>query len=142
MPAPPPTPAAVTGVDKELPPPPPRAFAAAVLAWAFPGAGHLLLGRWGRAAVYATLVLFSLGFGCSLEGLLPTVLGGSPLETLRTVGTMGVGLPYFLLRLVLDYQGDPRAPGFEYGTAFIVTAGVMNLLVLLDAWDVGRGAKA
>jgi hypothetical protein len=34
-----------------------------------------------------------------------------------------------------------RSPNNEYGTTFLLTAGLMNLLLILDAWDVARGRK-
>ena len=53
----------------------------------------------------------------------------------------GLGAPYFLLRFGVGYQGQIESQGFEYGGAFILTAGLMNLLLILDAWDVASGVK-
>ena len=55
---------------------------------------------------------------------------------------MGMGLPYFLARWAFGYAGDIEGPGFEYGSAFILTAGLMNLLLILDALDISRGMKS
>lgn len=110
-------------------------------AWLFPGAGHLLLGRWQRALGFAILVLLSIGVGCALQGNLPWEWGGSPLRTLATLGTMGSGLPYFVLHFGIAYEGVPQASGYEYGGAFLITAGLMNLLLVLDAWDIAQGHK-
>jgi hypothetical protein len=114
---------------------------AAVLAWLVPGAGHVYLGRRPRGAAFFALVLLSLIIGCTLDGNLDRQLGGSPLTTLRTLACMGMGLPYFLLRFAVGYSGDILAAGYEYGSAFILSAGLMNLLLVLDAWDIARGAK-
>jgi hypothetical protein len=54
---------------------------------------------------------------------------------------MGMGLPYFVLRFYLHHRGEVLAVGFEYGFAFLLTAGLMNLLLVLDAWDIARGRK-
>ena len=54
---------------------------------------------------------------------------------------MGMGTPYFVLRYGLHYQGNVMGAGYEYGTAFLLTAGLMNLLLVLDAWDIVRGKK-
>ena len=79
--------------------------------------------------------------------------GKTPLHTLiasmafkneklwATLGCMGMGAPYFVLRYLLDYHGEVAAAGFEYGTAFVLTAGLMNLLLVLDAWDIALGKK-
>ena len=122
-------------------PAPPRAWLAAVAAWLVPGAGHLVLGRWGRAIVFASVIAVALTTGFLLEGKLPLVLSGSPLAILATLGAMGSGIPYFLLRVGLDFGGSPASAGYEYGGAFLLTAGLMNILLVLDAWDIGRGVK-
>jgi hypothetical protein len=114
---------------------------AAVLAWLVPGAGHLFLKRGRRALLFFLLVLVSLVIGCRLQGNLYSPAQGQPLTFLATLGCMGMGAPYFVLRYLLDYHGEVMAPGYEYGTAFILTAGLMNLLLVLDAWDIALGKK-
>lgn len=117
------------------------AVTAALLAWLIPGAGHLYLGRRGRGILYLVLVLVTLAVGVALEGKLWRMVPGQPLSVLGTLGCAGLGLPYLLLRFVLGYQGDLLSQGYEYGAAFIVTGGLMNLLLVLDAWDIARGVK-
>ncbi len=121
--------------------PGPRAFVAAILAWVIPGAGHLYLRRTALGVSFCALVLTSLLVGCALDGRLYRVVPGQPLSRPATIACMGMGLPYFVARYAVGYQGDPLAQGFEYGKAFILTAGLMNLLLVLVAWDIGRGAK-
>ena len=86
-------------------------------------------------------MLVSLVIGCRLQGNLYTPVQGQPLTLLATLGCMGMGVPYFVLRYLLDYHGDVMAVGYEYGTAFVLTAGLMNLLLILDAWDIALGKK-
>ena len=114
---------------------------AAFLAWLVPGAGHLMLRRAARAGLFFVVVLVSLAIGCSLHGNLYTPVAGQPLTYLATLGCMGLGLPYFILRYLVGYHGDVVSAGFEYGTAFVLTAGLMNLLLVLDAWDIASGKK-
>jgi hypothetical protein len=114
---------------------------AAVLAWLVPGAGHVYLGRRSRGLAYLLLVAASLGIGWSLHGRLWTPTPGEPLSMLATLGSMGMGIAYFVLRYAMGYTGDILSPGFEYGSAFLLTAGLMNLLLVLDAWDIARGKK-
>jgi len=114
---------------------------ACLLAWLIPGAGHFLLGRWRRGAVFLSLVMLSLVIGCQLGGNLPWYWSGSPLLVLATLGAMGSGLPLFVVHFIFDYHGMAEAPGFEYGSAFIITAGLMNLLLILDVWDISQGTK-
>lgn len=119
----------------------PKVALAAALAWLIPGAGHILLKRPGRGVLFLVLVTASLAIGCALDGRLPWQWSGSPLRVLATLGAMGSGAEYLVLRFALGYEGDVDAPGFEYGYAFIVTAGLMNLLLVLDAWDIALGRK-
>ena len=116
-------------------------YVAVVAAWLVPGLGHLLLRRRARGVLFFCLVLIATAIGCKLLGNLSQVVPGQPLSFLATIGTMGMGLPYFILRYLLDYQGDVVAAGYEYGTAFLLTAGLMNLLLVLDAWDIALGKK-
>jgi hypothetical protein len=117
------------------------AVVAAVLAWVIPGAGHFFLGRRWRAVLFFLLVMFSAAMGLLLEGRLFVTAPGQPLSRLGMLASMGMGAPYFVLRFVVDYAGDLRAASYEYGTAFLLTAGLMNLLLILDAWDISRGDK-
>ncbi|MDP9121724.1 MAG: hypothetical protein M3O15_10235 [Acidobacteriota bacterium] len=114
---------------------------AGVLAWLIPGLGHLFLRRRARAIAFFVLVLAALLVGYQLEGNLYRPLQGQPLTLLGTLGAMGVGIPYFVLRYALHYEGTLSGAGFEYGTAFLLTAGLMNLLLVLDAWDIASGKK-
>jgi hypothetical protein len=118
-----------------------NALVAAVAAWLVPGLGHIVLRRWQRGLVFFLLVLVSIVVGCSLEGNLYRVLPNQPLTLLATLGSMGMGIPYFTLRYGLGYAGNIVGPGYEYGTSFLLTAGLMNLLLVLDAWDIARGKK-
>ncbi len=118
-----------------------RSLLAGLIAWLIPGGGHLLLGRWQRAAAFFVLVLATLALGCQLQGRLPWTFSGSPLPILATFAAMGNGAAFFGLRFAVGYQGVIEAQGFEYGSAFILTAGLMNLLLVLDAWDIARGKK-
>ena len=117
------------------------AYQVALLAWVLPGAGHAYLGRWPRALAFFALVLAALVIGCQLQGRLPWTFSGPPLSVLATLGCLGSGAPPIFLRLVLGYEGTVEAAGYEYGSAFILTAGLMNLLLVLDAWDIAAGRK-
>lgn len=118
-----------------------RAPLAAVLAWLVPGAGHLYLGRRSRATVFFLVVLASVLLGTLLSGNLYRFAPNQPLTTLGTLAAMGTGAPYFLLRFLVGYKGEIVAAGYEYGTAFLLTAGLMNWLLVLDCWDIGTGRK-
>jgi hypothetical protein len=114
---------------------------AVALALLFPGLGHLYLGRRARALLFACVVVVAIVTGVVLEGNLWTPIEGRPLTWLATLGAMGMGLPYFLLLHGMRYAGNLTGPGYEYGTAFLLGAGLMNLLLVLDAWDIATGRK-
>jgi hypothetical protein len=118
-----------------------NAVIAVLSAWLVPGLGHIYLKRRLRGLAFFVLVIASMLIGFRLEGNLYQVVPGQPLTILATLGSMGMGLPYFLLRYGVHYQGDIMGAAYEYGTAFLLTAGLMNLLLVLDAWDIVRGKK-
>ncbi|MEM6793346.1 MAG: DUF6677 family protein [Acidobacteriota bacterium] len=115
---------------------------ASALAWLIPGAGHAFLRRAPRGAFFFALIVGALAFGCSLGGYLPWQFSGSPLFLLASLGTLGSGLPVLIARFVFDYSGELTGAGFEYGRAFIITAGLMNWMLVLDAWDIAWGKEA
>lgn len=112
-----------------------------VSSWLVPGSGHLVQRRWTRGIVFFLLVALATALGAFLDGKLFWFEAGRPLATLGTFASMGSGLFFVLLRGVLDYQGDIRAATYEYGGAFLLTAGLMNLLAVIDALDVASGRK-
>jgi hypothetical protein len=114
---------------------------AMIAAWLIPGLGHIYVRRWRRGLAFFLLVLVCLLTGYTLQGKLYRVEPNQPLSILGTIGAMGMGIPYFVLRYGLGYEGDVVGAGFEYGTAFLLTAGLMNLLLVLDVWDISRGKK-
>lgn len=118
-----------------------RIVATLVTAWLVPGSGHLMLGKMRRAVIFFCIVIAAISIGSVLEGNLYKVMPNQPLTILATLGSMGMGAPYFILRFIFGYQGNVVAAGYEYGTAFLLTAGLMNLLLVLDAWDIARGRK-
>ena len=122
-------------------PPVGNPYVAGVLAWLIPGLGHIYVKRLRRGLAFFALVVAAIWIGCTLQGNLAHPVPNQPISGLATLGTIGMGLPYFLLRSVFGYTGDLVAPSFEYGSAFLVTAGLMNWLLVLDAWDISRGKK-
>ena len=113
---------------------------ALALGWLVPGTGHFLLGRRARGVAFFVIVLATLIAGVLLDGELYRAIG-APLATLATLAAAGVGAPYFVLYGV-GYTGSLESAGYEYGKAFIITAGLMNILLLLDVFDIGSGRKS
>lgn len=122
-------------------PPVGNSYLAGFLAWLIPGLGHIYVKRRRRGLAFFVLIMASIWIGCALQGNLAHPVANQPISLLATLGTIGMGLPYFFLRSVVVYAGFQMAPTFEYGSAFLVTAGLMNWLLVLDAWDISRGKK-
>ena len=119
-----------------------RTVIAVILAYLVPGAGHLYLGRRGRAAVFFAIVVGMFLIGISIDGELYTFAraNGSLLRILAALGTAGAGLLYFI-SLFTGVHGDITSITYEHGTAFAITAGLVNLLLMLDAFDIAEGRK-
>ncbi len=123
---------------------PSRDVAAVVLAWVWPGLGHLYLRRRDKGLILmgALVALFVLGIWMK-SGLQLHMGLDDPLAILFTLAQMGIGAPYLLARLA-GYGLDPalvRSASFEYGNTFSAVAGLLNILVMLDAFDIARGRK-
>ena len=115
---------------------------AMILAYLIPGAGHFYLGYRRRAAVFFAIVLFMFVIGLAIDGNLYTVQesGRMFLRILASFGTMGAGIIYFIAR-AMGPHGDVTSITYEYGTTFTLTAGLMNLLLVLDCFDIAKGRK-
>jgi hypothetical protein len=119
-----------------------RTVTAVILAYLVPGAGHLYLGRRGRAIAFFLIVVIMFLIGISIDGELYTFAraGDSALRRLAAVGTAGGGVMYFVA-LMMGVHGDITSITYEHGTAFAITAGLMNLLLMLDAFDIAERRK-
>lgn len=116
---------------------------AAALAWIFPGLGHFLVGRRGTAVLYAIIVSATFVLGLSFEGRLYSPEPGQPLTILATFAVYGAGLLNLSARLLSSNPGGTiLSVTYEYGCAFLLTAGLMNLLLMLDAYDIAAGRKS
>jgi hypothetical protein len=119
-----------------------RTWAAGLLAWVFPGLGHLFLGRRGKGLVLMGSILALFVMGVLMDSRLQLHLGlEDPLALLFSAAQMGIGAPYVLARLLGFEAGLVTSPTYEYGNTFTAVAGLLNILVLLDALDVARGVR-
>ncbi len=148
----------VTPGDQGLP----RTLLAVGLGWLLPGAGHVLLGRLRRGLLFGGLIWASFGLGLAHDGRLALRDPRQPLlTTLQVVANLGVGPADLVARLgvygevayampegrledeprIGVFRDRERSPVSIYGTAYFWTAGLMNLLLLFDLWDIGRGRR-
>ena len=110
-------------------------------AWAVPGAGHLWLGRRSKGLVFLIALPLMFAIGLALHGRLFPFDVSEWLVCLAAVADVGIGLPYFIAKALGYGSGDVRAVTYEYGNAFLIVAGLLNLLVVIDAYDVAMGRK-
>jgi hypothetical protein len=109
--------------------------------WAIPGAGHLWLGRRNKGLIFLIALPLMFGIGLAIRGRLFPFDLSDPLVALAALADLGVGLPYFVGSAMGFGVGDVRAVTYEYGNAFLIVAGLLNLLVVIDAYDVALGRK-
>jgi hypothetical protein len=119
-----------------------KAWTVAIAGWLLPGMGHALQRMWGRAAVVFVTVGILVLAGASMRGNLFTSNGSDAFDTLGYVADMGAGSFYLLARAVEHDGADVSHAGGDYGTRFLATAGVLNLLAALHAYEAARGRKA
>lgn len=112
-----------------------------LLGWAVPGAAHLWLGRREKGFVFLVALPLMFAIGLWLGGRLFPVVLSEPLVALAAVADLGVGLPYVLAKAAGAGVGRVTAATYEYGNTFLIVAGLLNALVVLDAVDVALGRK-
>lgn len=110
-------------------------------AWAVPGAAHLWLGRRQKGIVFLVVLPLMYAIGLALDGRLFPFDVSQPLVALAAVADLGLGVPYLIARLVDAGGGRAVSVTYEYGNAFVIVAGLLNFLVMLDAYDIAVGRK-
>jgi hypothetical protein len=112
-----------------------------VAAWAIPGAGHLWLGRRSKGLILLVALPAMFAIGLAIHGRLFPFDMSEPLVGLAAIADLGIGAVYFAAGLLGYGAGNVRAVTYEYGNAFLIVAGLLNLLVVIDAYDVAVGRK-
>ena len=110
-------------------------------AWVVPGAGHLWLGRAQKGWIFLAALSAMFALGLWLEGRLFPFQLAEPLVALAAVADLGLGLPYAIARMLGLGAGNVVAATYEYGNTFLIAAGLLNFLVIIDAFDVALGRK-
>ena len=80
-------------------------------------------------------------FGLALEGRLFPFELTQPLVALAAFADIGIGIPYFIAKALAMGNGEVTAITYEYGNAFLIVAGLLNMLIVLDAFDIAQGRK-
>jgi hypothetical protein len=114
---------------------------APAVGWLIPGAGHMIQKRWIRGALLfvSIVTLFLLGLG--MQGRIYKANGGDILDILGFVGDVGAGALY-LISMAMDWgQGAIAFATADYGTKFMIVAGLLNFIAVADAYHIAIGKK-
>lgn len=124
-----------------------KAWWIGVAAWAVPGLGHLLQGRWLRGILLGAAVWVMFFTGLALGGHLFRVSGNDQgfsiiLGVLPMIANIGSGLLYIVCWLTNSgFTEQAQRLTYEYGNTFLLVAGLLNYLAMLDAFDIAAGRK-
>lgn len=140
-----------------------KVFIACLLAWLVPGGGHLYLSKRAKGLIFLVIVLLTFTTGLALQGRVYLANGEQPLSYLATFANLALG-PLDLIgrqasydRILYMFPSESNRLLYqeilertrsrilslthEYGTTFVLTAGLMNILLILDAFDIAIGRK-
>ena len=117
------------------------AIAAPIAGWLIPGAGHIIQKRWirGLLLMLAVVVLFFAGLG--MQGKVYAFNTGDLLDILGFLGDLGTGLLYVAARSMDWGQGAVHRATADYGTKYIIVAGLLNIVSAVDAYHIASGKK-
>jgi hypothetical protein len=118
------------------------AFFIGVAGWLVPGLGHALLKMWGRAVMCFVTVGLLVILGAGMRGNVFSSSGNDAFDTLGFLADLGTGTFYLAARSLEINGADVSHAGGDYGTRFLATAGVLNLLAALHSYEAARGRKA
>jgi hypothetical protein len=117
------------------------AVLAPALGWLIPGAGHLIQKRWIRGFTLMACVVAMFAFGLAMDGKIYKPNTGDLLDILGFIGDLGAGGLYILGR-TLEWGSDAiRFATADYGTKYIVVAGLLNVMSVVDAYHIAIGKK-
>jgi len=118
------------------------AFFIGVAGWLVPGLGHAFLKMWGRAVTCFLTVGLLVVLGAGMRGNVFSSNGNDAFDTLGFLADLGTGTFYLAAKSLENNGADVSHAGGDYGTRFLATAGVLNLLSALHAYEAARGRKA
>lgn len=112
-----------------------------VVSWLVPGVGHLIQGRRQKGLIFLLALPAMFAIGLALSGRLFPFVFSEPLVGLAALANVGMGLPYLIASALSLGQGVVTDASYEYGNAFLIVSGLLNTLVVIDAYDIRLGRK-
>ncbi len=115
---------------------------APAVGWLIPGAGHLIQKRWIRGLLLMSSVVIMFVLGLLMQGRIYKPNGGDILDILGFIGDIGAGGLYIVTRALDAGHGIIAHATADYGTKFIIVAGLLNLISVADAYHIAIGKKS
>jgi hypothetical protein len=114
---------------------------APAVGWLIPGAGHMIQKRWIRGVLLLISIATLFVLGLMMQGRIYKANGGDILDILGFIGDMGAGGLY-IVTLAQDWgQGAIAFATADYGTKFMIVAGLLNFIAVADAYHIAIGKK-
>ena len=117
------------------------AVIAPIAGWLLPGLGHFIQRRWIRGLLLMLSVFIMFFAGLGMQGKVYGFNTGDLLDILGFVGDIGSGLLYFIARAMDWGAGNIQRAVADYGTKYIVVAGLLNIISAVDAYHIAIGKK-
>ena len=114
---------------------------APALGWLIPGAGHLIQKRWIRGALLLISIVTMFLLGLAMQGRVYKPNGGDILDILGFVGDVGAGALYIVTRAMDWGQGAIAHATADFGTKYLIVAGLLNFIAVADAYHIAIGKK-
>jgi hypothetical protein len=119
----------------------PMSVVAPAIGWLIPGAGHLIQKRWIRGLLLMASIVIMFVLGLAMQGRVYRPNGGDILDILGFVGDVGAGGLYIVTRALDLGQGAIAHATADYGTKYIIVAGLLNFISAADAYHIAIGKK-
>jgi hypothetical protein len=117
------------------------AVLAPAVGWLIPGAGHMIQKHWIRGLLLFVSIVTLFVLGLAMQGRIYKANGGDILDILGFIGDVGAGGLY-LISLALEWgQGAIAFATADYGTKFMIVAGLLNFIAIADAYHIAIGKK-
>jgi hypothetical protein len=114
---------------------------APAVGWLVPGAGHIIQGRWGRGVLLMVSICGLFALGIAMQGHVYKPNGGDLLDIVGFIGDIGAGALYIISRAMQWGEDAIARATADYGTKFIIFAGLLNFISVADAYHIAIGKK-
>lgn len=119
-----------------------KAIASFILGWFIPGLGHAFLKKYWKGLIFLICITAMTALGLFMGGRIYSYQTENPLTILAFFSDIGFGICYLFAKSLGLGAGELQRTTFEFGTAYIAGAGLLNYLIALDAFDIAAGKKS